>query len=356
MSLLRLSPIMLAMVLLTGCDSSEAQLAAPEPILSVETHSLVQSEHYQVMREYVGTVRAGQQAQLGFELAGKVSNIMVDVGDRVNQGDALIRLDTQLLATEAKQLRAQQNEIKAQLKLVAANLKRQQSLKAKGFSAEAEIDSLTSQQGVLEANALRVNAALRANQLKINKSTIKAPYAGTVSQRFVSLGDVVGMGTPTLTLLAEQDKEVFIGIPSAQLAKINELNTPEIRVGDNLYPVKLLNPGARVDLNTRSLGLRYLLPESAKVLDGQLAYLRYPEQISESGFWIPNSSLTDGLRGVWNVFVVTEQNIVERRSVQVLYADNQAAFVQGAISADEMLISNGLHRVVPGQRVQPKLD
>ncbi|GAM75335.1 hypothetical protein JCM19241_3247 [Vibrio ishigakensis] len=125
-------------------------------------------------------------------------------------------------------------------------------MKAKGFSAEAEIDSLTSQQGVLEANALRVNAALRANQLKINKSTIKAPYAGTVSQRFVSLGDVVGMGTPTLTLLAEQDKEVFIGIPSAQLAKINELNTPEIRVGDNLYPVKLLNPGARVDLNTRS--------------------------------------------------------------------------------------------------------
>ncbi|GAM56696.1 hypothetical protein JCM19231_3115 [Vibrio ishigakensis] len=115
-------------------------------------------------------------------------------------------------------------------------------MKAKGFSAEAEIDSLTSQQGVLEANALRVNAALRANQLKINKSTIKAPYAGTVSQRFVSLGDVVGMGTPTLTLLAEQDKEVFIGIPSAQLAKINELNTPEIRVGDNLYPVKLLNP------------------------------------------------------------------------------------------------------------------
>ncbi|GAM62991.1 hypothetical protein JCM19232_4668 [Vibrio ishigakensis] len=89
MSLLRLSPIMLAVALLTGCDSSEAQLAAPEPILSVETHSLVQSDHYQVMREYVGTVRAGQQAQLGFELAGKVSNIMVDVGDRVNQGDAL---------------------------------------------------------------------------------------------------------------------------------------------------------------------------------------------------------------------------------------------------------------------------
>lgn len=356
MTLLRLSPLVLALLLTTGCDNTEAQLVAPEPILSVEIHSLVQSDNYQVVREYVGTVRAGQQAQLGFELAGKVSSILVDVGDRVAKGEALITLDTQLLETEAKQLRAQQNEIKAQLKLVAANLKRQQSLKAKGFSADAEIDALTSQQGVLEANALRVNAALRANQLRIEKSTIKAPYAGRISQRFVSLGDVVGMGTPTLSLLAAQDKEAFIGIPSAQLTKVNTLVEPKIRVADTLYPVKLLNPGARVDLNTRSLGLRYLLPESADVIDGQLAYLRYPETIGESGFWIPNSALTDGLRGVWNVFVVTEQNRVERRSVQVLYADKQTAFVQGAISTGENLISNGLHRVVPGQRVAPNQD
>ncbi|WP_261817452.1 efflux RND transporter periplasmic adaptor subunit [Vibrio gallicus] len=334
-----------------ACNDATTTPDIPKPLLTVATHTLTLSKSYDVTREYVGTVKAGQQAKLGFELGGKISNLMADVGQNVAAGAPLITLDTQLLETEAAQLKAQKNEIRAHLKLVAANLKRQNSLKAKGFSAEAEIDALTSQQGVLQANALRLDASLKANQLRIEKSTIKAPYSGTISQRLVSLGDVVAMGTPTLVLLEKDNKEAFIGIPSAQLSVIQQLKKPQVLIGHNTYPVTLLNPGAQVDLTTRSVGLRYLLPNTAKVLDGQLAYLTYPQSIPESGFWIPNSALTDGLRGVWNVFVINNQEQVERRSVQVLYADEQHAFVQGAINSGEQIIAKGLHRVVPGQQV-----
>ena len=115
--------------LLVGCgETTQAQPAAEPTILTVETLVLTQSNSYAVQREYVGVVRAGQQANLGFELAGKVEEILVDVGDRVTKGQPLIRLDTQLLETELSQLKAQSEEVKAQLNLVAANLKRQRSL------------------------------------------------------------------------------------------------------------------------------------------------------------------------------------------------------------------------------------
>jgi prepilin-type processing-associated H-X9-DG protein len=52
------------------------------------------------------------------------------------------------------------------------------------------------------------------------------------------------------------------------------------------------------------------------------------------------------------VYVVGEDNKVERRSVNVLYADGQRAFVSGAIEDGEAIIASGLHRVVPGQPVQ----
>ncbi|GAD88812.1 hypothetical protein VHA01S_010_00380 [Vibrio halioticoli NBRC 102217] len=341
---------------LSGCFDSSTQSTEPAEStqhLSVQTYSLHQSDHYQVQREYVGTIKASQQSRLGFEFPGKVSAILVDVGDKVAKDAPLIRLDTQLLETEAKQLHAQRNEIKAQLQLVDANLKRQRSLKSKGFSAEAEMDALTSEKAVLQANTVRLNASIQANSLKQNKSTIKAPYAGIVSQRHVSLGDVVNAGAPTLTLLAQDNKEAFVGIPTAQLANISQLKQPQIRIADNTYAVKLLNPGAQVDLNSRSVGLRYLLPDSAQVIDGQLAYLNYQESMSESGYWIPNTALTDGIRGVWNVFVITDDELVERRSVQVLFADSQNAYVQGAISENERIIKNGLHRIVPGQKVTP---
>lgn len=143
-------------------DSTTETASSVQTILTVETMALAQSSSYAVQREYVGVVKAGQQANLGFELAGKVNEILVDVGDTVTIGQPLIRLDTQLLETESSQLKAQAEEVKAQLSLVAANLKRQRSLKAKGFSAEAEIDSLTSEQRVLQANLLRIDASVKA--------------------------------------------------------------------------------------------------------------------------------------------------------------------------------------------------
>ncbi|MEC7941163.1 MAG: efflux RND transporter periplasmic adaptor subunit [Pseudomonadota bacterium] len=351
--------------LLVGCgESTQAETtsdaastaesnSAGSTVLTVETVALERSPSYEVQREYVGVVKAGQQANLGFELAGKVNEILVGVGDTVAEGQPLIKLDTQLLKTESSQLKAQAEEVKAQLSLVAANLKRQRSLKAKGFSAEAEIDSLTSEQRVLQANLLRIDASLKGNDLKLVKSTILAPYSGTIATRFVSLGDVVNVGNPTLTLLASEGKEAFIGIPAHQMQMVTSLSAPSIRVGRNDYAVQLLNPGAMVDTQSRSVGLRYLFPEQSSVLEGQLAYLQFDEQVEEQGYWVPLTGLIDGLRGVWNIFVIGDGNKVERRSVQVLFANNQQAYVSGAIEDGEQVIASGLHRLVPGQTVKP---
>ncbi|MDA0151718.1 efflux RND transporter periplasmic adaptor subunit [Vibrio sp. Makdt] len=340
----------------TTSDADNAAVksnSAASTVLTVETVALERSPSYEVQREYVGVVKAGQQANLGFELAGKVNEILVDVGDTVTEGQPLIKLDTQLLKTESSQLKAQAEEVKAQLSLVAANLKRQRSLKAKGFSAEAEIDSLTSEQRVLQANLLRIDASVKGNDLKLVKSTILAPYSGTIATRFVSLGDVVNVGNPTLTLLASEGKEAFIGIPAHQMTKVTSLSSPSIRVGRDDYDVTLLNPGAMVDTQSRSVGLRYLFPEQATVLEGQLAYLKFDEQIDDQGYWVPLNGLIDGLRGVWNIFVIGDGNKVERRSVQVLFANNQQAYVSGAIEDGEQVIASGLHRLVPGQTVKP---
>ncbi|MFC5080261.1 efflux RND transporter periplasmic adaptor subunit [Vibrio thalassae] len=339
------------LILLQGCQKSEQQeVKAVEP-LTVSTTKISLNPSYKVQREYVGTVKSGQQANLGFELSGKVEALYVDVGNVVEKGAPLIKLDTDLLATEANQLKAQNNEVRAQLKLVKANLKRQQSLKSKGFSAEAEIDALTSQEGVLQANLVRLQAAWNANKLKQEKSTIRAPYSGVIAKRRVSLGDVVNVGTPTLVLLASAGKEAFIGIPSQQLERITQLASPHVRVSNTHYDVTLLNPGAMVDTKSRSVSLRYQFPENAPVLEGELVYLAFEQTMDESGYWVPLTALIDGLRGVWNVYVIGTDNKVERRSVNVLYADSERAFINGSLADGEPIIASGLHRVVPGQPV-----
>ncbi|OAN18788.1 efflux transporter periplasmic adaptor subunit [Photobacterium jeanii] len=349
---------MLCISLLAGCNLSSADNEQPQQkseSMRVNTVTLTPLTHYDVTREYVGTIQAGQQANLGFELNGKIARLLVDVGDKVNKGEPMVVLDTQLLQTQADQLKAQQAQVTAQLDLVEANLKRQRSLKNKGFSAEAEIDNLNSQRNALRANYRQLGASLAANILQQEKSTIYAPYDGTVSARHISTGDVVNLGAPTLTLLARTQQEAHIGLPAKQLAKLKQQQNWSVRVGNQHYPVSLLNPGARVDLNSRTVQLRFALPADAAVIDGELAYLEFNDRHQNPGYWIPLSSLTDGLRGVWNVFALQEHSqgyIIERRSVQVLYANNEQAYINGAIEANEKIVADGLHRLVPGQTVE----
>ncbi|PSV47646.1 efflux RND transporter periplasmic adaptor subunit [Photobacterium indicum] len=377
--------VLILAALLGGCNSSSSE---PEiqteqlHIASVNAMTLTPSDHYMVTREYVGIVQAGQQSNLGFELGGKIAQIFVDVGDKIQEGDPLIVLDTQLLKTSADQLTAQQAQITAQLELVNANLKRQNTLKKKGFSAESEIDNLNSQRNALRANYRQVGATLAANRLQQEKSTIYAPYSGTISARYISKGDVVNTGSPTLRLLASNRKEAHVGIPTMQLLRVNQLsqssatNTENaantdgkkqwvLRIGDKTYTTTLLNPGASVNLNSRSITLRFELPDSVTAIDGELAYLQLDDKHDDNGYWVPLSAMTDGLRGVWNVYVLSEESAdenntlesskkklrVERRSVQVLYANGKQAYISGAVNTGEKLVSDGLHRLVPGQTV-----
>jgi RND family efflux transporter MFP subunit len=350
--------------LISGCNTASKDASAVEKpfITSVNAQVINQDDHFTVQREYVGLVRAGQQSNLGFELSGKIAQLFVDVGDTVKEGDPLITLDTQLLITSAQQLIAQQAEVEAQLALVNANLKRQQALKTKGFSAEAEIDSLRSQRNALKANRRQLQAATDANNLRQEKSTIYAPYAGIISERFISKGDVLNVASPTFTLLAKSGQEAHIGIPAKQLKRIKQEILEQkkqqqwlLRIGEQQVVAKLLNPGAQVDLKSRTIKLRFALPDNSNVINGELAYLQINENHLQTGYWVPLAAITDGLRGVWNVYVLNtqsdNQHIVERRTVQVLYANGQQAYVSGAIRDGEYLVSNGLHRLVPGQQV-----
>ncbi|STQ76001.1 efflux RND transporter periplasmic adaptor subunit [Grimontia hollisae] len=349
--------VAVSLTLLTACNTKTEEVVDTQaqklPIVNVLTVDLAPG--YRVNREYVGTVQAGQSARLGFELGGKVNALLVDVGDTVEKGQPLITLDTQLLNTEAQQLAAQLEQLNAQLDLVKTNLQRQRQLKKKGFSADAETDSLISQRDALLANVRQLQASLASNKLRQEKSTIYAPYAGKISERFVSHGDVVNIGAPTLTLLADKLKEAHIGVPVRYLQSLTNEKMAKVRVGNDIYDASLLNPGTSLDMRSRTVILRYLLPENANALDGQLAYLQFAFDTPHEGFWMPLTGLTDGLRGTWNVYAVVpgdnDQHFVSRRSVQVLYADDKKAYVSGAIADGDNVIIDGVHRVVSGQFV-----
>lgn len=347
--------------LILGCGGEEEQSNKSIPI--VQTMVLEKVDHYDLIREYVGQIKAVQNTQLGFELGGKIEMIALDLGAEVKKGDKLAHLDTKLLQTELAQFKAQLEQIDAQLKLVQSNLVRQQQLKEKGFSSKAELDSLKSQRDAFYANKRQIQAAVASNQLRMDKSVLYAPFDGTISRRHLSVGDIASVGQPIFTLQSSEQYEAVFGIPHRQVEAIEQMAKPaNIRIGDQMYDAKLLNQGAAIDPNTRSVTLRYQLLENIPVFTGEYAYLQQSTPISQPGFWLPISGLTEGLRGTWNVFVVvpseasSNQYQVERRAVNVNYTRDTQVFVSGDLQDKDRVISHGLHRVVAGQSVDIAKD
>ncbi|HBV76763.1 MULTISPECIES: efflux RND transporter periplasmic adaptor subunit [Vibrio] len=335
-------------------SNSQSELTNTNPPMAVSVALLQQEESYNISHRFIGLVTANQQANLGFERSGKIANILVQVGEQVKKDQILIKLDIDMLQSRQKQIQAQQSKIKAELDLANKKLKRQAYLKDKGFSADANIDDLISQIGVLKASTQELHETLKANLLEQKKSVLTAPYSGLISQRFISLGDIVNVSTPTLTLLSDEKPELHVGIPTKYLPQLTQQDQFEVEIGSQLYLIKRINSGTQVDNLSRTVNLRFALPEDQDWINGQLGYLNFQDPQQSNGFWVPLSALTNGIRGTWNIYVVTQQKdqlSTERRSVDLVYANSHHAYIRGAISHNEAFVTQGLHRIVPGQRI-----
>ena len=98
-----------------------------------------------------------------------------------------------------------------------------------------------------------------------------------------------------------------------------------------------------------------------------MAYLALSQAYQQPGYWVPLSAITDGVRGMWNIYTL-EQDVMQQdrddhaaatpalfqlksTTVTVLHATETAAYVQGDLKDNQAYVNVGIHRFVPGQRV-----
>lgn len=352
---------LLSILLVSSCGSEVKQHSESVSYQTVAVSNIVASNYYPHEQTYTGTIRSANTTGIGFELAGKLNGINVDSGNSVIKGQTLATLDTNLLQAEKQQLEASLQQTKADLDLAQSTLKRTLALKDKNYVSEQQLDETKQQVNGLQANSQRLNASLYATNLKIEKSTLTAPFNGKISKRHHNVGEVIGLGSPVFTLIGNDQQQAYIGVPITVAQGLANQQQVHVRVGDQSLNGIIAGISAEVDSITRTVQLRISLPHDATVLNGEIAYLEYNQNIQVAGYWVPISALTDGVRGLWNIFVLSKQAdmsgsnhyAIERRDVEIIYTNQDQAYIKGAISADDTIIVEGLHKLVVGQVVTP---
>jgi hypothetical protein len=161
-------------------------------------------------------------------------------------------------------------------------------------------------------------------------------------------------------LLETARPEARIGVTRDVAAALSVGEPVELRVQDARVPGRVLAVLPERHSETRTVAVRIALdPTGAPLRDGDLAELTWREPVAAAGFWLPRAALTEGSRGLWAAYVAVPDfdlehvgHRLDRRPVEALHQTGERVYVRGALRAGEIVVQDGVHRLVPGQLVQ----
>lgn len=308
---------------------------------------------YTIDRVFIGQVEAQRAADMSFELNGRLDQILVDEGEDVAKGQLLATLDTELLKVERNRLTASRDAISAQLVFAKKTVERNSKLIEQGFTSQSRLDEAVARQDELASRMGELDAALQDVTVRIEKSSIAAPFAGRVTARHVDGGETLRSGDLVLGLVEVVSPQVRIGLPlDVDPALLPEV---EIEIGNLRYGATLATLRPDIDPRTRTRTALFDLKTGAGVTFGETARVHIVDQVDSPGIWVPTTSLKEGARGQWTLLVADAQSTVRLATVEVLHAENERVFVRGSFPEGTALIDQGPQRVTVGQRVAFKV-
>lgn len=212
----------LALALLAaGCgDKAEEKKEAGKPALTVATVTPTQTM-LPVTLSANGNLAAWQEAVIGTEAGGlRVTEVLVNVGDRVRRGQVLARFDTDGLRAEVAQAQAAAAEAEAAAAEAANNAARARTLQQTGAMSASQINQYITAEATARARVEAARAQLQQQRVRLGQGAVYAPDDGVISARNATVGSVVNSGTELFRLIRKGRLEWRAEVTSSELARI----------------------------------------------------------------------------------------------------------------------------------------
>ena len=367
LALLGLVALGMAQIQTTAADQDTSVASTPASAIGVPVLRLVTADGYESKRTFIGRVEAKRSAELGFEQAGLLREVLVREGDRVQAGQLLARLDDALLHARREELASALASAEAELALAEATARRYRASIKDGAVTRQALDEASEGAHTAAANVRLAEARIASIDLDLTKTGLIAPFDGTVISRLADEGKILGIGTPVLALQEDAAPKLRVGVAGRLADGLRPGDSYRMRSRSGSFDARLravipLRNSASRTVDALFEPIETTAAAATPIRPGELVELTLSERVDEPGAWLPLSALSEGERGLWRALVASPSDRelaaapdlyrLESRPLEVLYLDGDRAYVRGPVSAGEAVVSAGLHRVVPGQLVR----
>lgn len=325
----------------------------PEEIVAVQT-AVIKPTGMTQEYTYSGEVRGRYESQLAFQVNGKVSKRLVEVGTQVQAGDALMQIDSKDLQQVVNSNSAQVYGAESQLKLAESNLNRYRQLYEHGVVSRAVLDQFENQYEVAVAATRQTTAQLSAGENQLGYSVLYADHSGVISKINVEAGQVVSAGQPVMTLVQDGEWEVEISVPENRIDELRKL--PQVKVSFWALPnisidgaVREISPMA--DPLTRTYKVRISLANpSPEIKLGMTASVALMGSDAQTAATIPLSAIYQN-GDTPNVWVVNGDTVTLRQIQTGKFGDGTIQVIAGLQQGDR-IVTAGVHKLSEGQKVK----
>ncbi|WP_445216969.1 efflux RND transporter periplasmic adaptor subunit [Bradyrhizobium sp. Pa8] len=304
-------------------------------------------------RGFTGTIGARVEGNLGFRVAGKIVERLVNVGEQVKSGQPLMRIDeTDLrLAVAAKR-----NAVAAARAVVVqtdADERRYANLVNDGWTSKQRYEQAKAASDTAKAQLAAAEAEAGVAENQATYSVLVADADGTVTQTLGEPGQVVSAGQTVVRLAQSGPREAVVALPETTRPAIGSLADASLYGGDGRrYSAHLRQLSDSADPQTRTYEARYVLDGEAAVAPlGATVTIRLASQDSQPELQVPLGAVLDDGRttGVWVFDGAT--STVRLQPVKLLRVTSETAVISGSNAGDQ-IVSLGAHLLHEGARVR----
>jgi RND family efflux transporter MFP subunit len=304
-------------------------------------------------RAFTGVVSARVQSNLGFRVAGKIVERLVDVGQQVKAGQPLMRIDEADLRLALTAKRNAVAAARASFVQTDADERRYGKLVTDGWTsrqryeqAKAALDTAVAQLSAAEAEA-------RVAENEANYAVLVADADGTVIETLGEPGQVVSAGQTVIRIAQAGRREAVVVLPETIRPAIGSVAEASVYGGNGRrYAAHLRQLSDSADAQTRTYEARYVLDgEAAAAPLGATVTIRLASQASQPEIQVPLGAVLDDGRktGVWILERAT--STVRFRPVKLVRISGETAVISG-LSFGDPVVSLGAHLLQEGARVR----
>ena len=222
--------LILPALLAAGCDSSHKEQKAPPPPEVVVTAAPVESREVVYTLEQVGSLEASDRAMLRSQVAAAVAAIGFKQGTKVAKGEVLVRLDDAKIQAEIRNLKARIQQLQVRLDFQAKTLERNRALLKKSAIPQHRFDQLASEVKETELAILQVQADLARQKELLTDTVMRAPFAGVVGSKNISMGDYLKVGDTVVEVVVLDPLEIGFQAPERYKSKLSLGKEVSLRV------------------------------------------------------------------------------------------------------------------------------